>query len=192
MSDSIDRYAEVRRMIAPPYLFPHNNRWVCAQLFYETWINVTNKTVMPVFQARGHARPGLIHAKNTFIELGDPTGYQWAIKYLGSWEHWLLLSKQRWFREFVDEWRDELDMKQKAEAIQVIKEIALSSDSKNALPAARYLAERGWDKTSGKGRPTKEQVAAELKHEVRQRTQIDDDAERIGLTMIEGGKSQVG
>jgi hypothetical protein len=105
------------------------------------------------------------------------------MKYLGDYAHWVFLMKSSWFRDAVEVWQNELEMKNTAEAVEAIKNIALDPTNKSALPAARYLAEQGWKKNK-RGRPSTETVNAELKRAVRERTQEDDDADRIGLRLV--------
>ena len=173
---------------APPYR-TRAGLWHNRQIFFEQWIalKVEDRVVEPVFTLYKD-RPGLVNARTTFIDIGDPTGYEWAITYLGDYNHWKYLMKSPWFQEAYETWLEELTQKQLAAAIKVITEIALSGDSKAALPAARYLAEQGWKKPD-RGRPTKATIDANLKQAMRERSIEDDDAERIGLTVISGGKA---
>lgn len=154
------------------------------QLFFEEWqiVIVQQRNILPVFSVKWD-RPGLINARTTFVEVGDPTGYQWAMKYLGDWDHWLNLCKSSWFLSYLEMWRKELAIKDQAAALQTIKAIALGDDPKGALPAAKYLAERGWEKPKA-GRPTKATIDAELKHAARERGVQDEDLERIGLKLV--------
>jgi hypothetical protein len=153
-------------------------------LFWERWRNCDkdHQYCDPVFTLY-EDRPGLINARKTFIELEDPTGYQWAIKYLGDWSHWLKLMKAPWFREAYETWLDELSIKLKSEAIQKIRAIAEKEGDKQALPAARYLADETWNK-SPRGRPSKAQLQGELKKEVERLSIEDEDAKRIGLRVV--------
>lgn len=126
-------------------------------------------------------KPGLINARKSFVHLGDPTGYKWAMTYLGDWAHWKQLEKCKWFKEALDVWREELKIKVQSEAIDIIKAVS-ESDDKQALVAARYLAEYGWDKKGpGRGRPSKAEVQGELKKAAEAATDEDADLKRIGL-----------
>lgn len=174
----------------PPYK-THNNIWYTQQLFYETWvlINPNQRTIEPVFTLYDADKPGYICFRTTFVELNDPTGYQWAMKYLGDWEHWEKLVKCKWFQEALTKARDEIYIKNRSEALNVIRDIALAGDVKSRLPAARYLAEleSNLNKNSA-GRPSKAAIEGELKNAVKALSVEDEDAERIGLKVINGGK----
>lgn len=157
-------------------------RWFTGGLFWERWVLQPDatKVIAPVFTISVD-KPGLINARKTFVELDDPTGYQWCMKYLGDWAHWKRLEKERWFQEALAEWRDELRIKHQSEAIQMIK-AAQESGDKNALVAAKYLAEYGWEKRgSGRGRPSKAEVQGELKRQAESVSAEDEDIKRIGL-----------
>ncbi len=162
--------------------------WRTESLFFEQNVRKARRVwdKPPVFTLY-EDRDGLINARKTFVELNDPSGYKWAIKYLGDWNHWQRLMKCQWFQTAVNAWRDELVMKLQSEAIDVIKEIAQTPEHKSALPAARYLHELG-KQSGGRGRPSKATIDAELKREVEARTDTDLDAERIGLRVVQGGR----
>lgn len=175
--------------LKPPYKNP-NNMWLTKSLFWDLWkiMSIEEKKYDPVFSLYKD-KPGLVNVRKTFVDLGDATGYLWAIKYLGDYEHWMTLMKCRWFKEAYDVWIHELNQKLKAEAIGRIQMIA-AGDTVQALAAAKFLAEQSGTETKlRRGRPTKEEIAAELKHEVRQATMEDEDLERIGLKVITGGKA---
>lgn len=132
-------------------------------------------------------REGYICGRTSFVACGDPTGYQWAIKYLGDYQHFKLLMTKAWFREAYQEWISELNIKQKAEAIERIRTVA-EGDSIQAFQANKFIAMDEANKSSSRGRPSKLDIAAELKRETDKLTVTDEDMIRIGLKVIEGGK----
>lgn len=175
----------------PPYKGKHNI-WFTASLFWETWKarNSQHRSCDPVFTLYDDHQPGLICFRTTFVEIGDTTGYKWAMKYLGDWQHWQKLMVYPWFREAYDHAVRELYTKLRSEGVDKIREIANAPDSKSALPAARYLAELEANlNKGGRGRPSKEEVSAELKNAAKLIEAEDEDMERIGLKVINGGKS---
>lgn len=164
--------------------------WYTRSLFWDTWSNmaISQRHCEPKFTFNSD-RPGMVNCKKTFVALGDPTGYQWAMKYLESYDHWIALNKAPWFQEQVEIWVNELNQKLKSEAIQRIQRIAEESTNETqALAASKYLAERAYDKSKA-GRPSKEQQRGEMKRLVAMAETQSEDAERIGLTVISGGKS---
>ena len=149
---------------------------------------MAKRPIDPQFSLYGGI-PDVIDAKATFLELNDPTGYKWALKYLGNYEHYKVLTKCTWFQKALDTWMDELKTKLKSEAIEKVSQIAQGA-SPQALPAAKYLASAEWEKaTSGRGRPSKEELRGELKKAIEKLTIEEEDAQRIGLTLIQGGKA---
>lgn len=133
--------------------------------------------------------PGLVNAQRTFVELGDPTGYKWAIKYLGDWNHWLKLVECSWFKVALTVWQKELSAKSESEMLSVIHSIASDEANKARFQAAKYLADQHRKPASRRGRPSTEEVTGELKKEAQERLSEDNDAARIGLKVITGGKS---
>jgi len=168
----------------PPYK-TEQNVWRTASLFHDL-VSTRAKTQRmdeePVFSLHDDI-PGLINARKAFVNTNDPTGYTWAMTYLGSWEHFQKLMKARWFREAFDLWVEELAAKRKSEAIAAIREIASDETNKSRLPAARFLAELD-KKPHTRGRPSKEEISAELKQQMKELTVEDEDAARIGLRIV--------
>lgn len=87
--------------------------------------------------------------KRLYLECNDPTEYNFAIKYLLGWKHWLRLCENKGLKGHIQEWRDELEVKIRAEAIKQ----TISSAQAGSWQASKWLADRGWD-TRGAGRPS--------------------------------------
>lgn len=122
--------------------------------------------------------------KEAYIAEMDPTGYRVALKFFGSFEHWLfMLENCVWFREAVANWKTELEHKLKAMAIAKIQEIAFSED-KQALAAAKYLATKDYDKEDGRGRPSNAEVKGHLRTAIQIADADREDMERIGLKLV--------
>jgi hypothetical protein len=173
----------------PPYKSEYHGQWPTQSLFYEVMQgqHISKWVYKPVFTLF-EPKEGYISCQRTFVELGDPTGYEWAMKYLKSWNHWKRLMECQWFKDAYEQWCAELHAKNQADAIRRIQEIA-TTESPQALPANRYIAEQGWKKpTSKRGRPSAEELTGELKRAARAQQEHDDDMARIGLKVINGGK----
>lgn len=95
---------------------------------------------------KGKTYPSL---KKVFLEEGDLGEYHFAKKYLLGWKHWQRMNENSLLRKHFDEWRDELEIKIRSEAIRSIVE-----DMNDNFQAVKWLAEKGWDKKSP-GRPKK-------------------------------------
>ena len=170
--------------------FPYkgtNGIWLTEALFFDRMtVKPTDQwPVQPLFTFF-EKRPDYRCAMDDFVALEDPTGYLWAMKYLGDWNHWLRLMRTPWFPEVVEEWRRTLAIKQQAEALATIRDLSRGS-SPQALMAAKYLAEEGWKPKATKGRPSKEMVDKELKQLTKAQQESNADAARIGLKVINGG-----
>lgn len=172
------------------------NQWLTSCLFLER-INKfgpgqKNTDWEPTFHLYGEPKDGLISCQKTFLDIGDPTGLQWAEKYLGGYEHLQVLLRCTWFLEAFTAYQDELRLKQETDGLQIIKDIAKDTGNKARFQAAKFLVDHARKKDLVKrGRPSEEEVTGELKKEVEARKSSISDAERIGLKVIEGGKSAV-
>lgn len=170
----------------PPYVAT-NNHYFTKLLFLETWrkLKTYDRLFDPVF-TYSRPYPGLVDGKQTFIDLGDPTGYKWAMQYLGSWDHFEQLVATEWFGPVFHVWKAELKTKQVSDAVTKINEIA-AGESSNALAASKYIAEQGWISKNTRGRPSALELKGELKKAAELAKQHDDDLARIGgLTLIKG------
>jgi hypothetical protein len=112
--------------------------------------------------------------------------YEFAVDVLGSWEHWQkLVNGGKELREMIQGWKDELDIRLKAQGIKAIMRHSLDDDPKG-LQAAKYLVEKGYAKRAG--RPSKEDVERELKSDAKAAKERADDLARIGLKVVNGEK----
>src|SRR3546814_7871326 len=84
-----------------------------------------------------------------------PTEYEFANKHLANWNHWKRLLANVIIRRYIDEWREELELKMKAKAVREMQ--ALVNSENGNFQAAQYLADKGWDKRAA-GRPSKAEV----------------------------------
>ncbi len=110
--------------------------------------------------------------KKRYLECRDPHEYTFAVKWIGSWKHWLRIKESERLRPHVEEWADELEVKLRSEGLAKI----MKEDSYNAN---KYIADKGWNKVAG--RPTKEAVAGERKKQAAIRGEVSDDADRLGI-----------
>jgi len=102
---------------------------------------------------KGNQYPSL---KRLYLLEEDPTEYTFAEKHLLGWQHWKRLCANKVIARHVDEWREELELKVRSQAVRDMMNLC-ASESGN-FSAAKYLADRGWDKKAV-GRPNKDQKA---------------------------------
>lgn len=108
--------------------------------------------------------------------------YDFAIATFNSWETWVRLTNNSRIKHLIAEWREELDVKLKADAIRAMVE-ASKGVSSAATGAAKYLADKGY---AGKkaGRPSKEEITRETRIAAGISKELDSDYERMGLKIV--------
>lgn len=120
----------------------------------------------------GRVLPSL---KRLYLNIADPTEYEFATTYFYSWHHWKRCANNKLIAEYVDQWREELEVKLMSEGIKGVINQAYSD---KGYQAAKWLAEKGWlDKKVG--RPTKEQVEGELRQAAKLKDALEDDFNRV-------------
>lgn len=117
-----------------------------------------------------HHYKGLVYPslKRLFLVHEDPTEYDFATTYLLGWQHWKRLNDNKQLRKHFDEWREELELKLRSQAVKDI--IDQCSTEGGSFQAAKWLADRGWEKR-GAGRPSKQ----EQEREDRLNERIEDE-----------------
>lgn len=108
----------------------------------------------------------LISLKRLYLEMEDPTEYEFAVAYLLGWRHWQRMCENKAIRSYIDEWRDELEVKLRCRAVGD----AIRAARTGNFQAAKWVADRGWA-TRGAGRPTK----ADVEHEKKVQAKINDE-----------------
>lgn len=109
--------------------------------------------------------------KKLYLAHCDPIEYNFANTYLYDWNHWQRMCKNRLLSSHIDQWREELQLHLIGEGVATMIDLACNNDS---YQAAKYLADRGWDK-SERGRPSKEEIEGELKKRADQHAEWTDD-----------------
>lgn len=170
-------------MVKAPKDYPlrgGNRNFLTASLFVEIWEQTAQTLkaadVEPVFSLRG--RPGYIDARQTFLDLRDPTGVRWAETYLEGVNHLNRLLETSWFSDAWEDWQADLARMIQSEAMQKIIDIAAGS-SPAAFQAAKWLAGQEWTRRKGAGRPSKSELRGALAREVKAATEHENDLARI-------------
>ena len=115
------------------------------------------------YEYNGKVYPSL---KKLYLETEDPTEYKFATSHLLGWKHWQRMCENKVIRKHIDEWRDELEVKLRCQAIGD----AIVQARSGHFQAAKWVADRGWS-TRGAGRPTK----SEIEHEKKIQANIDNE-----------------
>ena len=117
--------------------------------------------------------------KKLYLDLSDPTEYLFANTFFESLEHWNMVVDSYFFKDYIQKWRTELELKLKAEAFQAI----LKEAKTGKYDAHKFLATKGWiDKTQDpkrRGRPSKQEIDQNASELAYLSTDIDEDLKRI-------------
>lgn len=127
-------------------------------------------SIKPVFK--------LADWRKTYVELSDPTEYKAAMVLIGDWEHWQALLTSKPFLAELEQWRREVEVKVRSEAIV---EIVKQSKGNKGTMAAKWLAEAGFsprDKRNKKQREEGDSAEQEAK------SKVAEDAKRLGLSLV--------
>ena len=116
-----------------------------------------------------------------YIDMEDPTEYEFALAVFGDFSVWENLCNLSWFKVHHQQMKKELMLKLKARTIRgMINDL---EEGKASYNAQKYLADAGYLEGNDKkrGRPSKEELDGALKEAARNEADTKDDATRIGL-----------
>ncbi len=120
---------------------------------------------------KGKLYPSL---KRLYLEMADVTEYEFANTYLLGWRHWKRLCENKLLRKYIDEWREELELKMRAKGVKE----AIRAAEAGGFQAAKWLSDKGWDQR-GAGRPSKAEVEREKKFQARVSDEYGADVVRL-------------
>lgn len=160
-----------------------NGKYFTSQLFWEQWIELPeDRRVLekPMFTLY-RDKEGLINFGREYVDHGDPTGYDVAMKLLGNYNHWVALNQCTWFQAAREIWDEQLDAKIKADAFKKIEELKDIGQPAQQLAAAKYLANADYrrNRSATKGRPSKEEIAKEARKAAATERDLANDFQRI-------------
>jgi len=158
------------------------NNFLLKSLFYETTGADKSSVVYTLKDVDHEGFPSLYRL---YMETMDPTEWNFANKYLESWTHWERLKECSWFKPIHERWIRELDLKIKSKALFRIMHEA-TTNSKESFQANKYLLEKGWEPktTSGRGRPSKEEVNRAAKGIAEEHRRLEQDLLRISTINV--------
>lgn len=187
---------------APPYK-DSNGKWRTTSLFVETFDSLQRgpdgeqlwQKFTPIFTLREHPfnippsspfgvryDPPLIPSlRQVYLHYNDPTEFSFATEVFHSTYHWKHLCGLEWFKSYVEEWRRTLSQKLRGIGIAKMVEVTGGSDPKFALMAGKWLAEGKFMDPEVKGRPSKQEVAQNMRVEKDIEKIFEDDAKRLGI-----------
>lgn len=115
-----------------------------------------------------------VSLKRLYLETEDPTEYVFAKNHLLGWKHWQRMCENKIIAKHIQEWREELEVKLRSQAILD----AIQEARKGHFQAAKWVADRGWS-TRGAGRPSKAEIEHEKKVQARISDEYGDDVVRM-------------
>lgn len=138
-------------------LDPSNNRRLSVGLFAET---SDTPHIPPPFT--------LAEWKKVFLECMDPTDYKPMKRLLNNLPHWKLIMENQTLSPIIAEWKEEINMRLKSEAVENLRALATTKEG-----ACRAILNAEWEKKS-RGRPAKAKAPSAA-------YRMDKDAERLGI-----------
>jgi hypothetical protein len=132
------------------------------------------------FTYQGKVFPSLY---KLYIDFEDITEYDFALKYIGTYKTWETLCNSVFFKEYIAQWRKELELKLRARALNNIRYMASDDVDKNRFTANKLLLDKGWvvkeNNQSKRGRPSKEEILSHADMLAQTEQKIKEDFERI-------------
>lgn len=154
------------------------NRPLTLALFKET--NNTPEEYPPVYTLKDDDEGKLLSAKRIYMEAGDPTEYEAAMRITGCWQTWQKIVSSNWFKPYITEWREELEIKLRSDAYKTIAKMSTMDASSTAYNASRFIAEGKYKASEAKrGRPTKADIMREKRIQAQLDKDLTDDFERL-------------
>jgi hypothetical protein len=111
--------------------------------------------------------------KRLYLEMCDPVEFDFATEYLLGYRHWKRICENKALASHVAEWREELELKLRSQAMAQMLDM-----SEDSFQAVKWLADKGWEK-KGAGRPaTKEK---EMEAALTKKVETDYSADIVRL-----------
>lgn len=147
-------------------------------LFYEQAIDTDRPDVLYTLKLEDHEGFPSLH--RLYVELEDTSEYVFAKTYFDNWAHWKKLCACNWFKPYLEEMREELDLKLKQRALDRLKAIAEDPENKSHYLANKLIHEQGLSiKKDNRGRPSKTSVVEEANKLFKTSEEVNEDHNRI-------------
>ena len=152
-------------------------------LFFEMTSPEDRKKRQPKYTLKDndHTVDGIkyLSLHKVYMKTADLTEYQFVMKTIGSWKHWKRLCELKWFQPYVNSWREELEVKLRSEGIRAVIDNAMDVASGSSASSAKWVAEKGWEKGTGKGRPSSSTIKKEANKMIRIDEELEEDLIRM-------------
>jgi len=120
--------------------------------------------------------------RKIYLNYNDPTEYEFAIEVFGSWKQWETILGNAQLMTYIQDWRDEAEIKYRSIALKALVATA-TQDGAKGTTAAKYIAEKGWIKRKA-GAPSREERAGMKKINDAVTKETKEAAERMGLKLV--------
>lgn len=159
------------------------NSYITQSLFIE--VNYDTEKAVYSWGPKDKEYKGVIYPslRRLYLEVADPTEYEFAERYLDGWDHWQRIVSNKLLFEQIKNWREELEVKLRSQAVRAGLSMATES-----FQAAKWASEGGW-KGAKPGRPSKEEKAAERRIRERVADETGEDASRVISLLKERGSA---
>ena len=164
--------------LRPEQLKGGNNKTIGSGLFIELSYDDLTHVVWTLKEHEHEKGYPSFHALYMSYCEDDPTEYTLATEVFGSWPAWEIISSQQAVGKYIKQYRDEVVVRIKSNAI---KAIALEAkNGKSSYAANKLLLDKGWldAETTKKVKAT---VAKKKEQDQRALDLLAEDAERLGL-----------
>lgn len=156
----------MEKMFTREQMVDKGGKYLTISLFLETYY----ETGPAIFTLKeyDHTYEGKVYysLKKLYLEMEDPTEYEFATTYLCGWQHWQRMCENKRLKPHILEWREELEHRLRAKAV---KHMIRNAEGGSAI-SAKWLADRGWINRAA-GRPSK----AEIEREKALQTQVVEE-----------------
>ena len=127
-------------------------KWLTLAMFWES----RHPKYTPTYTLKDYdmERDGIFYPslKKIYLEKSDPTEYLFATEVFDSWPHWQAICNSYRIRPIIAKWREELEVKLRAEGI---RSVINHAQTEKGYQAAKWLADKGWEKKRKAGAPSK-------------------------------------
>jgi hypothetical protein len=164
-----------------------NGQLLTRRLFWEV-SSMYNDKSKTYYSLSTHDHPeGYPSLYRLYMQEEDVLEFRFAEKYFESYDHWVLITKASWMSPLIKRWRRHLEAKIRAAAFRKVLDISTDDGSKEQFKALTLLLKGGWKlPTDSRGRPSKDEIDAEIKKQTSLDGQTDADYDRIFNQQTEG------
>jgi hypothetical protein len=152
-------------------------------IFYEHDLSENKDVALYTLKDQDHEVNGKVYPslRRLYIETGDLTEYEFVNLFLGGWPHWKRLQACTWFQPYLEEWREELEVKLRSEALAKVVDISKAKQHPSHYQAAKYVVDKGWQPKEKQqtGPKTREKIREEAEKIHNSNVEVLEDWKRI-------------